>query len=54
MLNSAKSGMDGLKSAWSEAESAASSGDFMSAMSKASTVEDQGTAMMHSLGMSTG
>jgi hypothetical protein len=53
-LNSAKSGMDGLKSAWSDAESAASSGDFMSAMSKASTVEEQGTAMMHSLGMSPG
>ena len=49
----AKSGLDGLKSAWSDAASAATSGDYTGAMTKAQAVKDQAEAMMKSLGMSS-
>ncbi len=53
-LASAKSGLDSIKSAWNDANTAATSGDFTTAMAKASAVKDQATALMHSLGMSSG
>jgi len=52
-LASAKSGLDSLKSTWSEASSAATSGDYTSAMSKAQTVKDKATEIMKSLGMTS-
>jgi hypothetical protein len=51
-LAGAKSGLDSLKSMWSEAQSAAGSGDYTTAMSKAQTVKDKAAEIMHSLGMS--
>jgi hypothetical protein len=53
-LASAKSGLDSMKSAWNDATTAAGSGDFTTAMAKASTVKDQATALMQSLGMHSG
>ena len=53
-LASAKSGLDSIKSAWNDATTAASSGDFTTAMAKGSAVKDQATALMQSLGMSSG
>ena len=53
-LNSAKSGLDSMKSAWNDAMSAASGGDYSTAMSKAQAVKDQGTQIMQSLGMKSG
>jgi len=53
-LASAKSGLDSIKSAWSDASAAAGSGDFATAMTKASAVKDQATALMQSLGMTSG
>jgi hypothetical protein len=53
-LASAKSGLDSIKSTWTDATAAASSGDFTTAMAKGSTVKDQATASMQSLGMTTG
>ena len=50
-LASAKSGLDSMKSAWSEATSAAGSGDFTTAMTKGQAVKDQATQIMASLGM---
>jgi hypothetical protein len=50
---SAKSGLDGLKSSWSEAANAAAAGDFTTAVSKAQAVKDQASATMKSLGMAT-
>jgi len=52
-LAAAKSGLDSMKSAWSDASSAASSGDFASAMSKAQAVKDQAAQIMQSLGMAS-
>ena len=52
-LESAKSGLDSLKSTWSEASAAASSGDYTSAMSKAQAVKDKATEIMKSLGMTS-
>ena len=52
-LASAKSGLDAMKSAWSDASNAATSGDFTTAMSKAQAVKDQATQIMQSLGMSS-
>ena len=40
-----------MKSAWRDASSAASSGDYTTAMSKAKAAKDQGTKIMESLGM---
>jgi hypothetical protein len=52
-LAGAKSGLDSLKSMWSDASSAASSGDYTAAMSKAQAVKDKGTEIMKSLGMTS-
>ena len=49
---SAKSALDAMKSAWSDASNAAASGDYTTAVSKAQTVKDQATDTMKSLGMS--
>lgn len=49
---SAKSALDSMKSAWSDASNAAASGDYSTAVSKAQTVKDQATDTMKSLGMS--
>jgi len=49
-LAQAKAGVDGLKSEWSDASSAATSGDFTTALSKAQEVKDKVAAMMQSLG----
>jgi hypothetical protein len=51
---SAKSGLDALKSQWGEATTAATSGDYSTAMSKAQAVKDKAAEMMKSLGMSSG
>jgi hypothetical protein len=48
---SAKTGLDQVKSTWSDATAAASSGDYTSAMSKADTVKSKTQDMMKSLGM---
>lgn len=53
-LAAAKSGLDSMKSAWTEASNAASSGDFTGATTKAQAVKDQATGIMKSLGMSSG
>jgi hypothetical protein len=53
-LASAKSGLDSIKAAWGDATNAASSGDFSTAMAKASAVKDQAAAIMQSLGMTSG
>lgn len=53
-LASAKSGLDSMKSTWNDATTAAGSGDFTTAMAKATAVKDQATALMQSLGMSSG
>jgi hypothetical protein len=50
-LAAAKSGVDAMKSAWSDASSAATAGDFTTAMNKAQVVKDQGMKIMESLGM---
>ncbi len=53
-LASAKSGLDTIKSGWNEATAAATSGDFTTAMGKATRIKDQATELMKSLGMTTG
>lgn len=53
-LAAAKAGLDSMKSAWSDASNAATSGDFTTAMSKGQAVKDQATETMKSLGMSSG
>src|SRR5579863_784379 len=53
-LASAKSGLDAMKSAWSDASNAATSGDFTTAVSKAQAVKAQAADIMKSLGMSSG
>ena len=53
-LASAKTGLDSIKSAWSDASAAAGSGDFTTAMTKAAAVKDQAAALMQSLGMTSG
>ena len=50
-LASAKSAVDSMKSAWSEASNAATSGDYVSAVTKGNAVKDQATQTMASLGM---
>jgi predicted small lipoprotein YifL len=52
-LASAKSGLDSLRSMWSDASSAATSGDYSTAMSKAQAIKDKGTEIMKSLGMTS-
>jgi hypothetical protein len=50
-LASAKSGVDSLKSMWSDASNASASGDFTTAASKAQAVKDKAAEIMKSLGM---
>ena len=50
-LASAKSGVDSLKSAWSDASNASASGDFTTAVTKAQGVKDKAAEIMRSLGM---
>lgn len=50
---SAKSGLDSMKSAWNDATTAASSGDFATATTKGQAVKDQATQIMQSLNMSS-
>jgi hypothetical protein len=52
-LSAAQSGLASMKSAWSDASSAATSGDYATAASKAQAVKDQATQIMQSLGMSS-
>jgi len=53
-LAAAKSGLDAMKQAWTEAGNAATSGDYTTAVTKAQAVKDQATGIMKSLGMSSG
>jgi hypothetical protein len=53
-LASAQSGLASIKSAWADASNAASSGDYSTAMAKAAAAKDQATAIMQSLGMTSG
>lgn len=48
----AKTGLDQLKSTWTDATNASTSGDYTTAMAKAQSVKDKATEMMKSLGMS--
>jgi hypothetical protein len=50
-LAAAKSGLDSMKSAWSDASNAATSGDYTTAVSKGQAVKDQASQIMQSLGM---
>jgi hypothetical protein len=50
-LAAAKSGLDTMKSAWSDASNAATSGDYTTAVSKGQAVKDQASQIMQSLGM---
>ena len=50
-LAAAKSGLDSMKSAWSDASNAAASGDFTTAVTKGQAVKDQASQIMQSLGM---
>jgi predicted small lipoprotein YifL len=52
-LAAAKSGLDSLKSTWSDASAAASSGDYTGAMAKAQAVKDKAADIMKSLGMTS-
>jgi hypothetical protein len=52
-LAGAKSGLGSLKSMWSDASNAASSGDYTTAMSKAQAVKDKASEIMKSLGMTS-
>jgi len=51
-LASAKSGVDSLKSMWSEASNASASGDFATAVNKAQAAKEKAAQIMRSLGMS--
>jgi len=53
-LAAARSGVDLLKSMWSEASNASASGDFTTAVTKAQAVKDKAAEIMRSLGMSAG
>jgi len=50
-LAAAKSGLDSMKSAWSDASNAATSGEYTTAVSKGQAVRDQASQIMQSLGM---
>ena len=47
----AKTGLDTMKSTWSDATNASSSGDYTTAMAKAQAVKDKAAEIMKSLGM---
>jgi hypothetical protein len=51
-LASAKSGLESLKSGWADASNAASSGDYVNAVSKAQALKAQAADIMKALGMS--
>ena len=53
-LAAAKSGLDSMKAAWSDASNSAAAGDFVSAVSKAQAMKAQAADIMKSLGMSSG
>jgi hypothetical protein len=53
-LESAKSGLTTMDSTWTDASNASTSGDFVTAVSKAQAVKDQATQIMQSLKMSAG
>ena len=53
-LAAARSGVDSLKSMWSEASNASASGDFATAVTKAQAAKDKAAQIMRSLGMSSG
>jgi hypothetical protein len=50
-VTAAKTGLDSLKSTWSDAANASSSGDYTTAMAKAQAVKDKAAAIMKTLGM---
>ncbi|HYX73122.1 MAG TPA: hypothetical protein VE819_00365 [Steroidobacteraceae bacterium] len=52
-LTAAKTAVDSMKSAWSDASNAATSGDYATAVSKGQAVRDQASQVMHSLGMTS-
>jgi hypothetical protein len=52
-LESAKSGLTTMESTWTDASNASTSGDFVTAVSKAQAVKDQATQIMQSLKMSS-
>jgi hypothetical protein len=52
-LASAKSGLDSVKSMWNDASSAATSGDYTTAVTKGQATKDKATEIMHSLGMTS-
>jgi hypothetical protein len=52
-LAQAKSGLSSMQSAWTDASSAASTGDYTTATSKGQAVKDQASQIMQSLGMSS-
>lgn len=51
---SAKSGVEPLKSQWTEATGAAASGDYVTALSKGQAVRDKAAETMRSLGLTPG
>jgi hypothetical protein len=53
-LASAKSGLDAMKAAWSDASNSAAAGDFTTAVGKAQAMKAQAADIMKSLGMSSG
>jgi PBP1b-binding outer membrane lipoprotein LpoB len=52
-LAAAKSSVDSMKTAWTDASTAATSGDYTTAVSKGEAVRDQASQVMHSLGMTS-
>lgn len=50
-LSAAKSGVDSLKSMWSDAASASAAGDYTTAVAKAQAAKDKAAEIMKSLGM---
>jgi hypothetical protein len=53
-LASAKSGLESMKAAWSDAANSAAAGDFTTAVGKAQAMKAQAADIMKSLGMSSG
>src|SRR4029077_10698907 len=52
-LAAAKSSVDSMKAVWNDASTAATAGDYSTAVSKGQTVKDQASQVMHSLGMTS-
>ncbi|HEU4591830.1 MAG TPA: hypothetical protein VFS13_13065 [Steroidobacteraceae bacterium] len=53
-FDSAKSGLDAMKSSWAEATAAYSSGDAVGAVDKANAARQKGTEVLQQLGMKSG